>query len=86
MHGFGKLYYEKGRPAYEGNWSRDEFHGEGTLYQDQPNLIEGSYDYSNMNQTFEDESWHIFSGNTLIDLGEFQSNKKMKGRLILSNG
>jgi antitoxin component YwqK of YwqJK toxin-antitoxin module len=36
MDGWGKLYYEGGKLAYEGNWSEDEFHGFGKVYNDNP--------------------------------------------------
>lgn len=36
MHGWGKLYYEGGKLAYEGNWHQDEFHGFGKVYNDNP--------------------------------------------------
>lgn len=36
MDGFGRLYYEGGKLAYEGHWSKDEFHGFGKVYNDNP--------------------------------------------------
>lgn len=47
MSGKGKLYYQSGRLAYEGNWSNDKFHGQGILYNDNPELLTRSFDYSN---------------------------------------
>lgn len=32
MEGEGTLYYGPDRPAYEGSWLADQFHGFGTLY------------------------------------------------------
>lgn len=32
MEGQGTLFYGPQRPAYEGNWLADQFHGFGTLY------------------------------------------------------
>lgn len=29
MDGYGKLYYQSGKIAYEGNWSEDQFQGFG---------------------------------------------------------
>ena len=29
MDGFGKLYYQSGKIAYEGNWAEDQFQGFG---------------------------------------------------------
>lgn len=31
MDGFGKLYYQSGKIAYEGNWTDDQFQGFGKL-------------------------------------------------------
>lgn len=36
MSGFGRLYYECGKLAYEGQWFKDEFHGRGKIYNDSP--------------------------------------------------
>jgi hypothetical protein len=32
MNGFGKLYYQSDKLAYEGEWLNDQFHGKGKLY------------------------------------------------------
>lgn len=34
MTGFGKLFYDNGILAYEGQWYKDEFHGRGKVYND----------------------------------------------------
>jgi len=34
MNGYGKLYYDSGELAYEGQWYKDEFHGRGIVYND----------------------------------------------------
>lgn len=34
MNGYGKLYYQSGKLAYEGNWTDDQFSGKGILYND----------------------------------------------------
>lgn len=31
MDGFGKLYYQSGKIAYEGNWNEDQFQGYGNF-------------------------------------------------------
>lgn len=41
MNGFGKLYYQSGHLAYEGNWENGEFHGEGKIINENPEPIEG---------------------------------------------
>jgi hypothetical protein len=47
MHGFGKLYYTSQKLAYEGEWYMDQFHGKGKVYNDDPDLIVGLFDYTN---------------------------------------
>lgn len=32
MEGYGKLYYQSGKLAYEGEWKADQFTGKGILY------------------------------------------------------
>jgi hypothetical protein len=32
MDGYGKLYYQSGKIAYEGNWHDDQFQGFGKKY------------------------------------------------------
>ena len=34
MNGQGKLYYDNGKLAYEGQWYLNEFHGKGKVYND----------------------------------------------------
>jgi hypothetical protein len=34
MHGYGKLHYQSGKLAYEGNWVMDEFEGVGKLFNE----------------------------------------------------
>ena len=36
MDGYGKLYYDNDRIAYEGFWKNDEFSGQGKVYNDKP--------------------------------------------------
>jgi hypothetical protein len=45
MEGFGKLYYQSGKLAYEGEWKGDQFMGKGILYNELPESIPQSYDY-----------------------------------------
>jgi len=47
MSGRGKLYYQSGRLAYEGDWLKDRFHGFGTLYNDNPEMLAECFEYSN---------------------------------------
>ncbi len=36
MEGEGKMYYESGILAYDGNFKEDRFHGYGRLYNECP--------------------------------------------------
>lgn len=40
MQGKGKLYYASGKLAYEGNWSQDQIHGYGKLYNENPRHVD----------------------------------------------
>ena len=43
MCGYGKLFYENGEIAYEGQWDDDEFNGMGKLYNDRPCPMTGPF-------------------------------------------
>jgi hypothetical protein len=45
MHGQGVLYYSNNKVAYEGSWYFDDFHGQGKIFNDEPSLLEKSFDY-----------------------------------------
>lgn len=54
MDGYGKLYYQSGKIAYEGNWSEDQFQGFGMcllilgkLYNEDPDQLQEPFDYEN---------------------------------------
>ncbi len=36
MDGYGLLYYQSGKLAYEGFWKSDQFQGKGKLYNETP--------------------------------------------------
>lgn len=38
MCGFGQLFYQNGSLAYKGFWDKGMFNGEGTVYNDAPDL------------------------------------------------
>lgn len=44
MNGYGRLHYENGQIAYEGNWENDEFHGEGRIFNDRPEKLNEPFD------------------------------------------
>lgn len=39
MQGKGKLFYQSGKLAYEGEWYSDQFSGKGTLYNEYPDVL-----------------------------------------------
>ena len=49
MNGYGKLFYDGGSVAYEGQWYKDEFHGRGKVYNDSAVQLGDPFDY----QTFD---------------------------------
>lgn len=38
MEGKGRLFYQKERIAYDGEWKNDEFDGFGKVFNDKPNF------------------------------------------------
>jgi len=49
MEGKGVLYYMPGKPAYDGEWFSDQFHGFGILYNESPVPLIGSFNYNDFN-------------------------------------
>ncbi len=47
MNGFGKLFYQSDKIAYEGEWVNDQFHGWGKLYNQNPIKLSMGFDYRN---------------------------------------
>lgn len=45
MDGQGKLFYQSGKLAYDGNWRSDQFSGKGVLYNEIPDILEHPYNY-----------------------------------------
>lgn len=66
MNGYGKLYYNTGHLAYEGDWESDEFHGQGKVYNDSPTMLDESFDYTNFNNL--QEQWAYYEGQLRNDL------------------
>jgi hypothetical protein len=58
MDGFGRLYYEGGKLAYEGSWSQDEFNGFGKVYNDNPVKLGEPFDYSNFDML--EDYWEYY--------------------------
>ena len=50
MQGKGKLYYESGKLAYQGQWSNDTFTGKGVLYNDSPQIFRNLFDFVNFDE------------------------------------
>ncbi|CAK75462.1 unnamed protein product (macronuclear) [Paramecium tetraurelia] len=86
MHGIGNnfivikgtLFYASGKPAYEGEWFNDKFQGKGTLYNEEPQMLFGQFDYGDFDQV--GEYWTKYVGQFNDD------NKEGQGTLYLSNG
>lgn len=49
----GTLYYASGKPAYEGQWVNDKFEGKGTLYNEEPQVLYGEFDFRDFDKTKE---------------------------------
>ncbi len=64
MNGYGKLYYDNGILAYEGQWYRDQFHGRGKVYNDNSTDLLAGFDY----KTFDDYElyWKYYDGNKWV--------------------
>jgi hypothetical protein len=50
MHGRGVLYYNTSKPAYDGMWFEDQFHGQGILYNECPVTLKKAFNFKD----FED--------------------------------
>ena len=78
MDGYGKLYYPNEKLAYEGEWKNNAFNGKGTVYNEDPQDIEGPFDYKNFD--YVSENWVKYEG-------EFANDAKNGvGTLVLVNG
>ena len=78
MDGYGKLHYENGQIAYEGEWRDDEFYGEGRVFNDHPDTVLGSfnfYDFADLG-----DKWVFYEGFFKND------SKHGKGKIKLTNG
>ena len=60
MEGFGVLYYQSNRKAYEGQWVNDQFHGQGTLFNDKPIPFKEAFDFNNFDDI--DDFWESYEG------------------------
>ena len=60
MHGYGRLYYENGNIAYEGQFVNDEFEGVGQVYNNQPERLLGSFNYRDF--TDLSNKWIYYQG------------------------
>lgn len=60
MTGRGVLFYCAGYPAYDGEWLNDQFHGFGTLYNENPVELREPYDFRDFNEV--DDFWVKYEG------------------------
>ncbi len=77
MQGYGRLYYANGQLAYQGDWFQDEFHGQGKVYNDNPAILDGPFDYNDFNQL--EEQWVFYEGGLASDV------KQGLGKIKLQN-
>jgi hypothetical protein len=68
MDGYGKLYYNTGQMEYEGEWRLDLFHGWGKVFNDNPTMLDDTFDYTNFNNL--EEQWVYYEGELEHDLKE----------------
>lgn len=64
MQGKGKLYYQSGKLAYEGDWVNDQFEGFGKLYNEYPELMNQPLNYRNLDDV--EEMWTKYEGTYLF--------------------
>jgi hypothetical protein len=60
MEGYGTLYYQSDRIAYEGNWLADKFQGFGKLYNEFPAPLDEGFDCTDFDAI--DEYWAYYEG------------------------
>lgn len=65
MNGYGKLFYQSGKLAYDGYWKADQFTGSGVLYNEIPEVLEGNFDYRNMEDV--EDYWVKYEGTFLLN-------------------
>ena len=68
MHGQGILYYASGKPVYDGDWFEDKFEGRGVLYNENPNNLDGAFNYNDFDEI--DDYWTRYDG-------EFRDDNKV---------
>ncbi len=78
MSGYGKLHYHDGAVAYQGYWKKDEFSGQGTVYNDESGVSTIPLDYTNFDTI--GENWVKYEGHFTAD------KKHGKGVIYFSNG
>ena len=78
MEGRGALYYVNGELAYEGEWSQDQLHGYGVLYNENPVYITDPIDWKHLDQV--QACWVKYEGNFAQDM------KQGEGTLYMTNG
>ncbi len=78
MDGYGKLYYPSSKLAYEGEWKRNAFNGNGKVYNEEPSNFQDVFNFENFDEL--EDNWDRFEG-------EFQEDfKEGLGTLFLVNG
>lgn len=65
MEGLGTLYYPSGGLAYLGQWKDDKFNGKGTVFNESPQQIQETFDFTNFDQL--GEYWVKYEGDFVDD-------------------
>ena len=78
MQGFGKLYYNDGKLAYEGEWFDNKFNGKGIVLNEEPQPLDQDFDYNDFDTLAE--HWKSYEGEFELD------SKQGIGTLTLVNG
>lgn len=78
IEGFGTLYTKTGFVKYEGNYHNDEFHGQGTLHNEDPQTSNEPVDFKDFTKL--GNNWKKYEG-------DFKKGKKQGvGTLYLLDG
>jgi hypothetical protein len=74
MQGKGKLYYQSGKLAYEGDWVNDQFEGYGKLYNEYPEVVQEPLNFKNLDEI--EEMWTKYEGKYVITQGSSTETSK----------
>jgi hypothetical protein len=64
MNGRGVLYYQVNKPAYDGMWINGQFHGEGVLYNENPQLLDRPFNFKDFDEV--EDYWRKYVGKPIL--------------------